>query len=115
MSIQGIHQATSPNHFSPQNSVMPRSQSEDTNSIQAEPDKAAEVCIASTDKVDGEIERLKAKEAQLSEQLGASDNPAKKGDLERQLAEIQNELRQKDNDTYRRQNTQFTSGIDLQV
>lgn len=75
---------------------------------------AVEVCIASTDQVDGEIERLKAKEAQLSQRMSGADE-IRRIEMEKQLAQVQNELRQKDNDAYRRKHTEFSSGIDLQV
>lgn len=53
----------------------------------------------STDKVDAEIKLLKNKKAQLEQKISAqADNP----DLQHQLAQIENELRQKDNDTYRK-------------
>lgn len=53
----------------------------------------------STDKVDAEIKLLKNKKARLEQKISAqADNP----DLQHQLAQIENELRQKDNDTYRK-------------
>ena len=56
----------------------------------------------STDKVDAEIKLLKNKKAQLEQKITAqTDNP----DLQRQLAQIDNELRQKDNDNYRKQHS----------
>ena len=72
-----------------------------------------EVTVASTDKVDAEIERLKAKEAQLLQKISSTQNPD--ADLQRQLAQIENELRLKDNDTYRRQHTEFSTGIDIKA
>lgn len=53
----------------------------------------------STDKVNAEIKLLKNKKARLEQKISAqADNP----DLQHQLAQIENELRQKDNDTYRK-------------
>lgn len=66
---------------------------------------------ASTDKVDAEIRVLKNKKAQLEQKISSEPNSA---DLQRQLAQIENELRQKDNDTYRRQNTYF-SNVDIMI
>lgn len=74
-----------------------------------------EICIASTDKVDAEIAQLKAREAQLSKRLSSIANPEQQAALEDELSKIEHELRQKDNDTYRRQNTEFSSGIDIQA
>lgn len=58
----------------------------------------------STDKVDAEIRQLKLKKAQLEQKISTAqaDNP----DLQRQLAQIVDELRQKDNDTWRKQHSQ---------
>lgn len=63
----------------------------------------------STDKVDAEIKQLKVKKSQLEQKISTAqaDNP----DLERQLALIANELRQKDNDTYRKQH----SSVDITI
>lgn len=80
-----------------------------------EPDKAVEVCIASTDKVDGEIARLKEKEARLSQRLNLSGESAGQEEMEKELAQVEDELRQKDNDAYRRQNAEFSSGVDVKV
>lgn len=56
----------------------------------------------STDKVDAEIKLLKNKKAQLEQKISAqADNP----DLQRQLAQIEDELNQKDNETYRKQHS----------
>lgn len=70
--------------------------------------KKPESCTANTDKVDREIERLKKKLAELEQQLNTETDERKIKQLESELAQVQNELRQKDNDTYRRQHTQFT-------
>lgn len=67
------------------------------------PDREAETTTINTDKVDREIENLKKKQQQLKEQLNTAD-PRKAEELDRQLAQVEQELRQKDNDAYRRRN-----------
>ena len=67
---------------------------------------------ASTDKVDAEIKQLKNKKAQLEQKISSEPNSA---DLQRQLAQIENELRQKDNDAYRRRLAKFSAGIDITI
>ena len=67
-----------------------------------------EVWEGNTDKVDREIERLKKKRQELEHRLNTETDEAKIKDLERQLSQVERELRQKDNDTYRRQHTQVT-------
>lgn len=62
-----------------------------------------EVTKANTDKVDAEIKQLKNKKAQLEQQI--AQNPTE--DLQKQLSQIENELRQKNNDTYRKAHTNF--------
>ena len=56
-----------------------------------------------TDDVDREIEKLKEKKKQLEQELKTSDE-SKKEDLETQIQQLEMELLQKDNDTYRRNN-----------
>ena len=58
-----------------------------------------------TDKVDREIEKLKKKQQELEQRLNSETDEAKIKDLEHQLAQVERELKQKDNDTYRRQHT----------
>ena len=70
-----------------------------------------EVTKANTDKVDAEIQKLKVKKAQLEQKISSTQNPD--ADLQKQLAQIENELRQKDNDTYRKAHTNFSGGIDI--
>ena len=65
---------------------------------------------ASTNKVDAEIKQLKNKEAQLEQKISSEPNSA---DLKRQLALIEDKLRKKDNDTYRKAHTNFSNGIDI--
>ena len=65
---------------------------------------ASEVLVTSTDKVDAEIEKLKAQLEKLKSR--ADSDP-------REIASIENQLRQKDNDTYRRQHAEHFSRIDI--
>ena len=76
----------------------------------AAPAKAAEGgrTVADTGRVDAEIERLKEKQSLLKKRLASTD-PEKKAVLQKELDMIASELRMKDNDAYRRQNTQFTN------
>lgn len=70
-----------------------------------------EKCTANTDRVDAEIEALKKKRQQLEQQItGASDDPDKKQKLEKELQAVEQELKLKDNDSYRKQHTTFTNG-----
>ena len=73
--------------------------------------QSEEITTASTDEVDSEIENLKNRQKKLSQQI--QNNPAKRAELQQQLAQIEEEIRQKDNDTYRRQHTRFSSTIDI--
>ena len=57
-----------------------------------------------TDKVDREIKKLKDKKAQLEQQINTEQDEEKKKELETKLGQVEMELLQKDNDTYRRQN-----------
>ena len=68
------------------------------------PEEAGETTI-NTDAVDREIQALKRKREQLQQQLNAAGDPAGAGKLEQELAQTESELRQKDNDAYRRRNT----------
>lgn len=70
-----------------------------------------EVTKANTDKMDAEIQKLKLKKAQLEQKIYSAQNPDE--NLQKQLAQIENELRQKDNDTYRKAHTQFSNVIDI--
>lgn len=56
-----------------------------------------------TDDIDREIEKLKEKKKQLEQELKTADK-SKKEDLEAQIQQLEMELLQKDNDTYRRNN-----------
>lgn len=60
---------------------------------------------ANTDNVDREIEKLKEEKEQLEQQIKAAAGDKEKVKvLEKKLAQIEGELSQKDNDTYRRKN-----------
>ena len=67
--------------------------------------KKDEVWEGNSDKVDREIEKLKKKQQELAQQLNTETDEAKIKELERQLSQVEQELRQKDNDAYRRQHT----------
>lgn len=71
-------------------------------------DKRAERCTGDTGKVDREIEKLKRKRAELEQRLNTERDEAKRAELEQRLAQVEAELRQKDNDGYRRRNTVFS-------
>lgn len=61
-------------------------------------------CTTNTDKVDREIKKLKEEKKQLEQQIKmAAGNPQKIMELKKKLSMIEQELSQKDNDTYRRQ------------
>lgn len=64
----------------------------------------AEKCTTNTDKVDQEIETLKEEKKQLEQQITAAAGDTEKNSaLKNKLAQIERELTQKNNDTYRRQ------------
>ena len=64
--------------------------------------------VCDTDKVDREIENLKKEQRELKQRLGTEADETKSKDLERQLAQVERELGEKDNDTYRKQHSTFT-------
>ena len=64
----------------------------------------AEECTTITDAVDREIEKLKEEKRQLEQQIQAETDDEKVKELEKKLAQVEAELNQKNNDTYRRQN-----------
>lgn len=72
-----------------------------------------ESTTANTDKVDAEIRKLKNHKAQLEQKISSEANPNE--DLQRQLAQLENELRKKDNDTYRRANATFSTPVDIKI
>lgn len=74
------------------------------------PDRAApkkssgrktEQCTTDTGRVDRELEKLRARQEKLAGQL-CTATPDKTENLKKQLAQVENELRQKDNDSYRK-------------
>lgn len=72
-------------------------------------DDKPEKCTTDTDSVDKEIEKLKEEKKQIQQQLrNVNGDEEKKKELERKLAQIESELAQKDNDTYRRQHAVVT-------
>ncbi len=74
-----------------------------------DPKKSEEKCVGNTDKVDREIKKLKEKQQWLEQQIQtAAGDEQKVRELERKLAQVETGLRQKDNDTYRRQNSSFS-------
>lgn len=69
------------------------------------PDSSPKQCTTNTDKVDREIKQLKEEKRLLEQQIKmASGNPQKIMELQKKLSMIEQELHQKDNDIYRRQN-----------
>lgn len=68
----------------------------------------ADSCTCSTDKVDREIEKLKKEKEELERQINSETDGSKVKELEKKLAQVESELRQKDNDTYRRQHAAFS-------
>ncbi len=67
----------------------------------------AESCTCDTDKVDREIEKLKKKREELESRISSETDGVKIRELEKELARVENELRQKDNDAYRRQHAAY--------
>lgn len=67
--------------------------------------KPEERCTANTDKTEREIRKLKEKQQQLRQQIrAASGDEQKIRELEKELARVESELNQKDNDTCKKQN-----------
>lgn len=65
-----------------------------------------EECTINTDSVDREIEKLKQQKKQLEQQLKrVSGDKSKENELNQKILDIENKLMQKNNDTYRRQNS----------
>ena len=60
---------------------------------------------ADGDKVDREIKQLKEEKRKLEQELRTTLDTQKARELTRKLAQVEQELQQKDNDSYRRQNT----------
>lgn len=71
----------------------------------------SETYTTNTDSVNKEIEKLKEEKKQLQQQiLSSNGDEEKKDELERKLDQIESELSQKDNDSYRRQNAVTNAG-----
>lgn len=68
----------------------------------------AERTTCDTGAVDRELETLRKRRADLEQQLHAETDGRKMEELEKKLAQVEGELRQKDNDTYRRQHAVFS-------
>lgn len=101
-----------PNQLNPENEKN-RTEEKDGKPLKADADKPEkeEICIGNTDRVEREIQKLKEKKKQLEQQIQAASGDEKKiRELEQKKAQVEMELSQKDNDTYRRQNTSFTKG-----
>lgn len=73
-----------------------------------EPAPKEERCAGSTDQVDREIRRLKREKAELERQIAAEPREDKRRSLEKQLDQVEAQLRQKDNDAYRKRHTKFS-------
>ena len=71
-------------------------------------DKDGQSCTCNTDKVDREIEKLKKQKQELEQQINRETDESKTEDLKAKLAQVEKELSQKDNDTYRRQHATYT-------
>jgi len=68
-----------------------------------------ESCICNTDEVDREIEELKKEQAELESKISSETDETKAENLARELAQVEEELHQKDTDAYRRQHATFTN------
>ncbi len=64
-----------------------------------------------TDAVDHEIEKLKQSISETRQKLSSASDPKEKESLENKLSQLESEVKQKDNDTYRRQHMQITEQI----
>lgn len=78
-----------------------------TGSPKEKPQKA-ERCTCDTDKVDREIKTLKKKREELERQIHSETDETRARELEAELARVEAELSQKDNDAYRRQHAVFS-------
>ena len=105
MAIQSI--SNSLNYFMPEN--IPKAQASGTSSPKAE------TTVMSTDRVDGEIESLRSKGLALAKSINSYDDEDTRLNLEEQLKQIQDELRRKDNDIYRRQHADISLGTDVLI
>lgn len=71
-------------------------------------DSKGKGCTCNTDKVDREIEKLKKKQKELEQQIHSGTDESRIRELEKELAQVERELGQKDNDAYRRQHAVYT-------
>lgn len=71
-------------------------------------EKENETCTVNTNKVDSEVKKLKKEITTLKQQIVKASDDEKKN-LQKQLEQLENELSTKDNDSYRRQHSNFTS------
>lgn len=67
-----------------------------------------ERCTANTDRVDRELRALKEKRQTLERQLETEADDTRRRALERELAQVERALAQKDTDAYRRRHTRFS-------
>ena len=76
----------------------------------SQPAKPAEEerCTANTDKVDREIKKLKEEKARLEQQLQQGPPPQTEARLNQKLQQVEQQLRRKDNDAYRRQHAEYS-------
>lgn len=72
-----------------------------------EPENKSETTTCDTGKVDRELENLRKRQEELTQQL-RSAAPEQAEKLQRQLDQVNRELAQKDNDSYRRQHAVFS-------
>ncbi len=72
------------------------------------PEDGEERCTVDTGRVDREIEALKKQKQELERQLKAETDETKARTLQARVAQIEQELSQKDNDTYRRQHAEYS-------
>ena len=72
-----------------------------------EPEDKSETTTCDTGKVDRELENLRKRQEELTQQLRAAA-PEQAEELQRQLDQVNRELAQKDNDAYRRQHAVFS-------
>lgn len=84
-----------------------KSEPDSVKTNKSNPDSKPEICHGSTEKVDREIERLKKEQMELKQKISSESDEMKIKELKSRLEQVERELRQKDNDTYRRQHTVF--------
>lgn len=87
----------------------PEGKPADGEAPQAAEQPEEERVTCNTDRVDAEIRRLKQKQADLQQQMaGAEGDPQRQQSLERQLKQVEDTLRVKDTDAYRKQHSVFS-------